>query len=170
MAIELPHVLKNMNLFVDGRGYAGRVDEIKLPKLTLKTEEHRAGGMDIPVELELGMDKLEAELTLSDFDPEVFKLFGLLDSTRTQITLRGAIQAQGTVARPVIVNLAGGCKEIEASAWKPGDKSTLTLQVAAHYYKLPVGDEELVEIDAVNLVRKVGGVDPMAEIRAAIGV
>ena len=30
MAIELPHVLKNMNLFVDGRGYAGRVDEIKL--------------------------------------------------------------------------------------------------------------------------------------------
>ena len=69
MAIELPHVLKNMNLFVDGRGYAGRVDEIKLPKLTLKTEEHRAGGMDIPVELELGMDKLEAELTISDFDP-----------------------------------------------------------------------------------------------------
>ena len=146
MAIELPHVLKNMNLFVDGRGYAGRVDEIKLPKLTLKTEEHRAGGMDIPVELELGMDKLEAELTISDFDPEVFKLFGLLDSTRTQITLRGAIQAQGTVARPVIVNLAGGCKEIEASAWKPGDKSTLTLQVAAHYYKLTIADEELVEI------------------------
>ena len=60
--------------------------------------------------------------------------------------------------------------EIEASAWKPGDKSTLTLQVAAHYYKLTVGDEELVEIDAVNLVRKVGGVDQMAEIRAAIGV
>ena len=94
----------------------------------------------------------------------------MLDSTRTQITLRGAIQAQGSVARPVIVNLAGGCKEIEASAWKPGDKSTLTLQVAAHYYKLTVADEELVEIDAVNLVRKVGGVDQMAEIRAAIGV
>ena len=45
-----------------------------------------------------------------------------------------------------------------------------SLQVAAHYYKLTVGDEELVEIDAVNLVRKVGGVDQMAEIRAAIGV
>ena len=33
MAIELPRVLKNMNLFVDGRGYAGRIDEIQLPKL-----------------------------------------------------------------------------------------------------------------------------------------
>ena len=52
MAIELPRVLKNMNLFVDGRGYAGRIDEIQLPKLTLKTEEHRAGGMDLPVEID----------------------------------------------------------------------------------------------------------------------
>ena len=170
MAIELPHVLKNMNLFVDGRGYAGRVDEIKLPKLTLKTEEHRAGGMDIPVEIELGMDKLEAELTISVFDPEVFKLFGLLDNAATQITIRGAIQAQGVAAKPVIVNLRGGWKELDAGTWKPGDKSTLTLQVAAHYYKLTVADEELIEIDAVNLVRKVGGVDQMAEIRAAIGV
>ena len=66
MAIELPRVLKNMNLFVDGRGYAGRIDEIQLPKLTLKTEEHRAGGMDLPVEIDLGMEKLEAELTIAD--------------------------------------------------------------------------------------------------------
>jgi len=170
MAIELPRVLKNMNLFVDGRGYAGRVDEIQLPKLTLKTEEHRAGGMDMPVEIELGMDKLEAQLTISDFEPEVFKLFGLLDFAPSQITLRGAIAAQGSEAKPVIVHLRGGCKEIEASNWKPGDKSTLTVMVAASYYKLTIADEELIEIDAVNLVRRVGGNDQMDAIRAAIGI
>lgn len=142
MAIELPRVLKNMNFFVNGRGYAGRVDEIQLPKLTLKTEEHRAGGMDIPVEIELGMEKLEAQLTISDYDPEVFKLFGLL---------------------------RGGWKELESSNWKPGDKGTLTVMVATRYYKLSIDGQELVEIDAVNLVRKVGGTDQMDAIRAAIG-
>jgi P2 family phage contractile tail tube protein len=111
--IQLPKVLKNMNLFVDGRGFAGRVDEIQLPKLALKTEEHRAGGMDAPIEIDLGMDKLEAELTLSDYDPQVFKLFGLLDVQATPITLRGAIQAQGEAAKPVVVNLRGGLKAIE---------------------------------------------------------
>ena len=131
MAIELPRVLKNMNLFVDGRGYAGRVDEIQLPKLTLKTEEHRAGGMDLPVELDLGMEKLEAQLTISDFDPELFKLFGLLDVSEAQLTLRGAIQAQGQTAQPVVVNLRGGWKELDPGTWKPGDKSTLTVMVAA---------------------------------------
>jgi len=49
----LPKILKNFNVFVDGRGYAGKIDEITLPKLTIKTEEYRAGGM--------GMEKLEAD-------------------------------------------------------------------------------------------------------------
>jgi len=31
MAIELPRVLKNMNLFVDGRGYAGRIERFNCP-------------------------------------------------------------------------------------------------------------------------------------------
>ena len=34
----LPKILKNFNVFVDGRGYAGRVEEITLPKLTIKTK------------------------------------------------------------------------------------------------------------------------------------
>lgn len=170
MAIELPRVLKNMNLFVDGRGYAGRIDEIELPKLTLKTEEHRAGGMDLPVEIDLGMDKLEAQLTISDYDPEVFKLFGLLDNAATQITIRGAIQAQGSEAKPVAIQLRGGWKELDAGTWKPGDKSTLKVSVASSYYKLSIDNEELIEIDAINLVRRVGGVDQMQAIRAAIGI
>ena len=37
----LNDILKNMSLFVDGRGYAGNVDELNLPKLALKTEEFR---------------------------------------------------------------------------------------------------------------------------------
>ena len=60
-------VLKNMNLFVDGRGYAGVVDELTPPKLTMKTEEHRAGGMDAPVELDMGMEKLEASFSLKKY-------------------------------------------------------------------------------------------------------
>lgn len=170
MAIEFPRVMKNMNLFVDGRGYAGRIDEIQLPKLTLKTEEHRAGGMDVPVEIELGMEKLEAEMTFSDYDPELFKLFGLLDYQEVQLTIRGAIHAQGGVAEPVVINLNGGWRELDSGSWKPGDKSTLKAAVAAKYFKLSIGGQELVEIDAANLVRKVGGVDQMDAIRTAIGL
>jgi P2 family phage contractile tail tube protein len=168
--IQYPRVLKNMNLFVDGRGYAGRVDEIEMPKLALKTEEHRAGGMDVPVEIDLGMEKLEANLTISDYDPDVFKLFGLLDRQDTPVTIRGAIQRQGEDAQAVAVSLRGGWKEIDSGTWKPGDKSTLKVSMAVNYFKLTIAGEEVAEVDAKNLVRRVGGVDQMAEIRNAIGL
>ena len=47
----LKDTLKNMNLFVNGKGYAGVIDEITLPKLTVKTEEYRGGGMDMPIDM-----------------------------------------------------------------------------------------------------------------------
>ena len=170
MAIQFPRILKNMNLFVDGRGYAGRVDEIELPKLAMQSEEHRAGGMDAPVEIELGMEKLEATVTLSDHDPELFKLFGLVNHQSIPFTVRGSIQAQGSPAEPVVVQLRGGWKEIDPGTWKPGDKNVLKFAVGANYYKLSIGGQDLIEIDVINLVRVVGGKDQLADIRGHLGL
>ncbi|MBP2227540.1 P2 family phage contractile tail tube protein [Azospirillum agricola] len=171
MAIQLPRVLKNLNLFIDGSGYAGRVESVVLPKLSLKTEEYRAGGMDLPVEVDVGMAKLEASLVLSDFDPALFASFGLLDLVGIPVTIRGAFQAQGNAeVTSVVVNLRGGWREMDVGTWKAGEKSTLTLAVAAHYYKLTVNGEELVEIDAINMVRSIGGVDLLAAQRVAVGL
>ncbi|MCG5240436.1 phage major tail tube protein [Azospirillum doebereinerae] len=172
MAIQFPRVLKNMSLFVDGSGYAGRVDVLTLPKLVLKTAEHRAGGMDMTVLLDMGMEKLEAILKLSDFDPDLFRSFGLLDTVGIPVTLRGAFQAQGSAeVSSVVVSLRGGWVEMDAGEWKMGgEKSTLTVKMAVRYYKLTMNGDDLVEIDAVNMVRTIGGIDQLAVQRAAIGL
>lgn len=85
----IPKILKNFNLFVDGRGHAGRVEEIMLPKLMIKTEEYQLGGLDTPVQVDMGMDKLECELTLTEYDTHVIKLFGIAESSVLPIALRG---------------------------------------------------------------------------------
>ncbi|GFR20643.1 phage tail tube protein FII [Trichonephila clavata] len=89
----LPKILKNFNVFVDGRGYAGKIDEVTLPKLTIKTEEYRAGGMDIPINIDMGMEKLEAEFTFAEYDSELFRLFGLIDGNSVSLTLRADYKA-----------------------------------------------------------------------------
>lgn len=165
----IPKILKNFSAFVDGRGFAGRVDEVVLPKLTIQTEEHRAGGMDAPIEIDLGMEKLEAELTFAEYDIELFRLFGLNDGNAVAITLRGAIQAGGD-AEPVVINLRGFFRELDAGTWKAGDKATLKCMVAARYYKLTINETEVIEIDAENMVRVINGVDQLASVRDAIGV
>lgn len=163
-------VLKNMNLFVDGRGYAGNVDELTLPKLALKTEEHRAGGMDAPVELDMGMEKLECDFTLSKFDKEVLKLFGLAPGNLVPLTMRGAVESDDGVVTPVVVALRGIIREIDYGSWKPGDKATVKASLALRYYKLTHGDEVLHEIDTENMVRKVNGIDQLAAIKFALGM
>lgn len=171
MPIQLPRVLKNLNLFIDGRGHAGHVDEITLPKLSVKAEEHRAGGMDMPVELDMGLEKLECTFKLSDFNPDVFRSFGLLDGMGVPVVIRGATQAQGsTQVQAVVLTLRGGFKAIEAGTWKPGDKNALTITASLTYYKLTVDGEELVEIDAVNMIRRVDGIDHLEAQRNAIGL
>lgn len=165
----IPKILKNFNVTVDGRGYAGRIDECVLPTLTIQTEEHRAGGMDAPVDIDLGMEKLEAELTFAEYDHELFRLFGLVDGNAVSVTLRGAIQSSGE-AEPVVINLRGSFKELDAGTWKAGDKATLKCMITARYYKLNINGDDIIEIDAENMVRVINGVDQLASVRSAIGV
>jgi P2 family phage contractile tail tube protein len=132
----LDDILKNMALFVDGRGYAGNVEELTLPKLTLKTEEFRNGGMDAPIEVEMGMEKLESEFTLTRFDKNVLKLFGLAPGQLTPLTIRGAVISDDGTQTAVVVNLQGIVREMDPGNWKPGEKATLKVMLALRYYKL----------------------------------
>nr|WP_237342975.1 phage major tail tube protein [Wolbachia endosymbiont of Folsomia candida] len=55
-------------------------------------------------------------------------------------------------------------------SWNPAEKATLKCSLAAHYYKLTIGDKELIEIDAENMIRKINGVDQMALLQTVLGI
>jgi len=108
----IPKILKNFNLFVDGRGFVGRVEEVNPPKLTIKTEEFRGGGMDAPASIDMGMEKMEASFTLAEYDKEVLKQFGLISGNAVQVTLRGAMQDDETTS-PIVIKLRGMYTEMD---------------------------------------------------------
>ena len=162
-------ILKNFNLFVDGRGYAGRAEEVSPPKLALKTEEFRGGGMDAPAVIDLGMEKLESSFTLVEYDPEILKQFGLVSGNSVQITLRGALVDDNTTT-PMVIGLRGMFTELDMGKFKAGDKATLQCSVACRYYSLEIDGQNIVEIDVDNMVRKIDGQDVLADIRSALGM
>lgn len=166
---QIPRVLKNFSLFVDGRGLAGTIDTLTLPTLTVKMEEFRGGGMDAPIEHDMGMEKLEGSFVLAEYNPDIVALFGLV-SANTQLTARGAIRRDGEDAIPVVANMTGAIKELDPGDWKAGDTSTGTFAYSLRYYKLTIGGRELVEIDKVNMIRRIDGQDQLQSIRTAIGV
>ncbi len=163
-------VRKNLNLFVDGRGYAGQVEEFNAPKLALITEEFRAGGMDAAIELTMGMEKLEADFSLISYDRDVLSKFGVAEGALVPFVARESLESFDGTVTPVIHTMRGKIREIDPGTSKAGDKPSLKVAMALTYYKLQHGDTTVIEVDVENMVRVVNGNDSLAATRAALGM
>ncbi|WP_458129487.1 phage major tail tube protein [Pseudomonas sp. Z2-11] len=166
----IPETLANLNLFADGVSFQGDVPSLTLPKLTLKMEEHRGGGMDAPVELDMGMEKQEANFATTGVRRESLKFFGLADGTAFNGTFRGAYKGLKGKVTPVIVTLRGTLKEVDMGDWKPGDKAEIKHSIGLTYYKLEVDGRTVYEIDPIGMRRVINGVDQLAAQRSALGL
>lgn len=164
------NVRKNINLFVDGRGYAGQVEEFNAPKLALKTEEFRAGGMNSPVELTMGMEKLEADFSLISYDADVLSMFGVTEGATVPFVAREALESFDGTVTPVVHTMRGKIKEIDPGTSKSGEKSSLKITMALTYYKLQHGDKTVQEIDVENMIQMINGTDALSGIRGALGI
>lgn len=166
-----PRILKNFNLFIQGRGNAGRADALTLPEISVKMDDHRAGGMDTETEIDMGLEKLSAKFTISDPDPAILALAGNMNSNSARVVARGSYVRDSDNTRvAVIAEMVGRVKKASLGDWKAGDKSGQEYEMGVNYYKLTVGGREVYEIDVENMVRKIDGVDQLAGIRADIGI
>ena len=168
----LPHEVKIWNLFIDGVGYTGRAEELTLPTLTRKTEEYRAGGMNAPVELDMGMEKLEMDFTLREYSPEVLKQFASPSATQAGLRFAAAALADTAASATDSIEIVarGRWREMEFGTQKVGDAAKLKVSVALAYFKYSLNGEAIIEIDPVNYIEVIGGVDRLKEQRTALGM
>lgn len=164
------NVRKNINLYVDGRGQAGQISDYNAPKLTLKTEEYRAGGMHGPLELTMGHEKLECDFSLISYDPDVIAGYGVAEGSQIQFTARQAMESYDGTVTTLVHNMRGKIKEIDPGTSKPGEVPTLKITVALSYYKETNGVRVIHEIDVENMVFVKNGIDVLAPVRNALGI
>ncbi len=163
-------ILKYLNLSVDGRGYAGKIEEYNAPDLTLSTEEFRGGGMDAPIDIDMGQEKMTCSFVLTSYDADVLALWGVKDGSTVQLTARGSLESLNGVKTPVEHNMQGKIISIARGTWGAGNKPSLTVTASLCYYREVHGQRTLHEIDVINMVRVINGVDQLAEHRANIGL
>lgn len=169
--MALPRKLKHFNVYTDGNNYLGECVEITLPKLSRKMEDYRSGGMNGPVDIDLGLEKLELEVTYGGFMQDVLKSFGIGKLDGVMLRFAGSYQRDDTdKSDPVEIVMRGRSQEIDFGNAKAGDSSEFKTKYSLSYYKLTINGSDLVEIDLVNFIEKVGGVDRLAEHRRNLGL
>jgi hypothetical protein len=164
------NILKNLNLFLDGRGYAGQVTEYTAPDMTVATEDLRAGGMDAPLPIDQGMEALSASFVLAGYDADALALWSVSEGEKVALTIRAALESYDGTVTPVVHNMRCRILGIARGTWTPGQQSPLTFNVSVEYFKETHGDRVLYEIDVINMKRVVNGVDRLAAQRAALGL
>ncbi|MBG6248731.1 MULTISPECIES: phage major tail tube protein [Symbiopectobacterium] len=141
--MALPRKLKFMNLFNDGMSYMGIATAVTLPKLTRKLGSYRGGGMNGAAP---GADAVMLRFTGSY----------QRDDTGEIITVE--------------VVMRGRHKEIDGGESKQGEDTEIKISTQCTYYKLTMDGKEMIEIDTINMIERVNGVDRLEQHRLAIGL
>ena len=117
-----PQVLNNCNMILDGMSMAGRVLELTLPKIAIKKEDYRAGGMDGPISMDQGMEQMEFGFSISGVTKEAMGKMALVDGLAYDTEFRGAFMDwRGKVVSATAI-MRGRLWELDPGKWKPGDK------------------------------------------------
>jgi len=164
-------ILYDLNFFVDGIGFAGRIKELKLPAIKPKLMSYQAGGMAAEVDVPMGrFEKLEAEATLTAFDPRVLNLMRVLPGEQFAFTARGAKVSDDGSKKGVIVSMRGFLTNADMDTWKPGEEMPLKLSMSLRYYKLEDDGHVVYEIDPVNYKAIINGKDQLETTRQHLAI
>lgn len=164
-----PRKLKNINVYGDGTSYLGEVASFEEPTLALEMEEWRGGGMPGPVQLDRGLQALEAKITMGGHVKELIRKFGTTDVSGVRLRLVGAYQRDdGTRPEAVEIYIGGRFSEIGFGTAGPGEDTEHEYTVPLAYYRRVVDGRTEVEIDMINGRFVVDGVDRYAEIMAIL--
>lgn len=165
----LPRTLVNINAYADGQGYLGVISEFEQPKLAISTEDYRAGGMLGNVKLDKGLEALEAALTFGGHEKALTRKFGTTDIEGVRLRLVGAYRADdGSAAQSVEIYAGGRFTEIDFGKDKPGEATEHKYTAPLSYYRRVVDGRTEIEIDMLQGVFIVNGVDIYADIMSIL--
>jgi len=171
--MALPRKLKNMNLFNDGSSYLAVAKSVTLPALGRKMEAYRGGGMNGPVKADLGFsdDGIQLEWKTGGLDLISLRQFGMVKASGVLLRFTGAFQQDDTEEMSSVeVVVRGRHETIEMGDAQPGEDTEHSMTTTCSYYKLIVDGEVIIEIDLLNFVEMVDGVDMLEAQRKALGI
>lgn len=157
-------------LFKQGRGQFGTAEELKLPDLKWKTEDYMGGGQLGTRTLGLVLEALEIEAKLNSYEADIYGEALQAPGRSQNWRVMGSMIVPGEDEVPLKIEFTGALLDMSRDTMKPGAKTLATPKWKdVTYYKETVGGVTMYEIDLLNQILIVNGVDQMAIRRRNLG-
>lgn len=163
-------ILNNYTLFIDGGPEVGNCDSFTGPTLAITEEDFRAAGLDLPVSVDQGMEKMQCRYTMHGQSQSSLARFGLATGVNTIVKVKGAVKDTVTgVPAAVYHTCTGKIVSVEPAEWRAGQKAGVTVTMTLIAYMQTYNGVPVIDIDVLNYRRVIGGVDQLAAQRVILG-
>ena len=168
----IPEKIVNYNIYDEGEKLVGITNEVTLPNFEAMAEEISgagiAGAFESPTPGHFG--SIELEIPFRTVSDQTFRL--AVPGGRT-ITLRASQQGYDVSGgqvnyRGLKITLRGLPKGINLGTATIGQPTGTTNLIEVLYIKIEENDKTLLELDKLNFIYVVNGVDVLGEIRQQI--
>ncbi len=166
---NIPDKINMMNVYKKGRKLIGVSDEVTLPDLESMTETISGAGVlgeiDVPTVGQFAA--IEMEIPFRNLDTDMFEL--ATPNQVVDLTLRASKQVLSTLGldfEGIRVVVRGLFKGFTGGSMKQGSPTNSSVKLEILYYMLELNGKSAVELDKINTVYKVNGVDMLAKSRS----
>lgn len=165
--------LTNGVLWYQGQCTYGKTEEINNPEIVAKMIDHKVAGMAGSVKLPSGWDQMEASFKLNGPLDEIARDAANVKAQR-EFMFRGSVEGykgQSLVSeRSYVAIWRGTFTNSGGGAIRQHENVELNYKVSCTYYKLTIDGKTIHEIDFINNIVIVGGVDLLANYKANLGI
>ena len=172
MALEINR-LTNALLWVDGKNYLGKVEEVNLPTPKYKMAEHKALGLQASMEYYSGVDKMEMKIKINAPYKDLMNTIGN-PLKKYKMQLRASLEQYASGTRvgeeSYVVYVTASPKDFPLGNFKQNDNVELEMNFSVFAVKLEINGQKIYELDTEANVFIVGGVDILAQYRANLGL
>lgn len=163
-------VFGDFSLFLRAEGKFGMIEKLELPELKWKTEEYNGGGQIGTREIALLLEKLEMKFSSNSYDRPILSRALQAPGQDEQWKVMGSLIVPGEDEKPFKALVTGSLMEVKRGELQPGKKADSDFVIKdIIYYQEFLDGTELYEIDLLNQVLRVDGVDQMATRRRNLG-
>lgn len=166
------HRITNAAVYLDGNSFFGRCEEIDLGTVKTVMSDFQGLGMVGLIELPDGIDKLEGKIVWNSLYYDAAKRLATPFKT-VQLQCRSNVQvfnSGGLVDEfPLVTMMTIMFKEYQLGSYKPRDPSKFESPFSATYVRQILNGNEVVLLDYLANIFKVGGEDQLAKYKKNIG-
>lgn len=164
--------ITNGNVYLNGENWLGRCEEATLPDVKQKETEHKGLGMVGTIMLPAGLEAMTAKLKMASFYPEIGAQAGN-PNVGASVQVRANLETwEGetlTNQSALVAFLTGRFTNFPFGTIKTRDNADFELNMTVTHAKLTVDGVPLYEVDVMNNIWIVNGVDLLAAYRLNIG-